>query len=250
MSRNPMILKRFFAVLAMAFCAAVPATAADDDAVLDEVRDAIAAKFDTIDPENVYASPIEGWYTLKKGSVVAYVTADGRYLMQGDLIDLDSQVNLTDLSRNDARRDLVAALTDEQAILFSPQESQYKVTVFTDVDCTYCRKLHSQISAYLDEGIAIRYVLYPRNGPASKTWKTSQDVWCAADRGEALTAAKQGHEFETEQCDATIIDEHYALGRSIGLSGTPAIVFEDGTMVGGYLPPAQLAARLQQNAQK
>ena len=157
---------------------------------------------------------------------------------------------MTDLSRNDARHDLVAAMTDEQTILFSPPEADYKITVFTDVDCTYCRKLHNQINAYLDEGIAIRYVLYPRNGPASKTWKTSQDVWCAADRGEALTAAKQDREFETQQCDATTINEHYALGRDIGLSGTPAIVFEDGTLVGGYVPPAQLAARLLQNAQK
>ena len=250
MSRNPLVLTGFLAAVAMAIYMAAPAFAADDDAALDEARNAIAAKFDTIDPENVFVSPIEGWYTLQKGSVVAYVTADGRYLMQGDLIDLDTQVNLTDLSRNDARHDLVAALTDEQTILFSPQEAEYKITVFTDVDCTYCRKLHNQISAYLDEGIAIRYVLYPRNGPASKTWKTSQDVWCATDRGEALTAAKQGREFETQQCDATTIDEHYALGRDIGLNGTPAIVFEDGTLVGGYVPPAQLAARLQQNAQK
>ena len=250
MSRNPLVLTGFLAVVAMAFYTAAPAFAADDDAALEKARITIAAKFDTIDPENVYASPIEGWYTLQKGSVVAYVTADGRYLMQGDLIDLDKQVNLTDLSRNDARHDLVAAMTDEQTILFSPPEADYKITVFTDVDCTYCRKLHNQINAYLDEGIAIRYVLYPRNGPASKTWKTSQDVWCAADRGEALTAAKQDREFETQQCDATTINEHYALGRDIGLSGTPAIVFEDGTLVGGYVPPAQLAARLQQNAQK
>lgn len=250
MSRNPLVITGFLAVVAMAFYAAAPASAADDDAVLDEARNAIAAKFDTIDPENVFASPIEGWYTLQKGSVVAYVSADGRYLMQGDLIDLDKQVNLTDLSRNDARHDLVAAMADEQTIVFSPQEAEYKITVFTDVDCTYCRKLHNQISDYLDAGIAIRYVLYPRNGPASKTWKTSQDVWCAADRGEALTAAKQDREFETQQCDATTINEHYALGRDIGLSGTPAIVFEDGTLVGGYVPPAQLAARLLQNAQK
>ena len=250
MSCNPLILSRFLAIFAMVFCVAAAATAADDDAVLEEVRNEIAAKFDMIDPENVYASPIDGWYTLRKGSVVAYVTTDGRYLLQGDLIDLDTQVNLTELSRNDARRDLVAGLADERAILFSPEEADYKVTVFTDVDCTYCRKLHSEISAYMDEGIAIRYALYPRNGPASKAWKTSQNVWCAADRGEALTAAKQGRDFESEQCEATIVNEHYALGQKIGLSGTPAIVFEDGTLVGGYLPPAQLRARLQQNAQK
>jgi thiol:disulfide interchange protein DsbC len=250
MSRKPLILNHFLAIFAMVFWVAAPAAAADDNAALEAARDAIAAKFDMIDPENVYASPIEGWYTLRKGSVVAYVTTDGRYLLQGDLIDLDTQVNLTELSRNDARRDLVADLADERAILFAPEEAQYKVTVFTDVDCTYCRKLHDQINAYMDEGIAIRYVLYPRNGPASKTWKTSEAVWCAADRGEALTAAKQDRDFASEPCDSTIVNEHYALGRKIGLNGTPAIVFEDGTMVGGYLPPSQLRARLQENAQK
>jgi thiol:disulfide interchange protein DsbC len=88
-------------------------------------------------------------------------------------------------------------------------------------------------------------VLYPRNGPASRTWKTSEKVWCAKDRGSALTAAKQGQAFESASCDASMINQHYALGRDIGLSGTPAIVFEDGTLVGGYLPPAQLSQRLQ-----
>ncbi len=247
MSRNPSGLSQMLAIATLAFCAAA---AADDNAALEAARNAIAAKFETIDPEDVYESPIEGWYMLQKGSIVAYITADGHYLMQGDLIDLETQVNLTDLSRNDARRDLMASLNDDQVILFSPDRAQYTVTVFTDVDCGYCRKLHNQINAYLDEGIAVRYLLYPRNGPASKAWKTSEGVWCAADRSAALTAAKQDRDFETQQCDSTMVNEHFALGRQIGLTGTPAIVFEDGTLVGGYVPPGQLSARLQQNAQK
>lgn len=249
MSRNPITPCRVLAVLATALLAAAPVVA-DDDAALEKARNMISEKFEMIGPQDIKRSPIDGWYMLQKGSVIAYVTADGRYLLQGDLIDLVSQVNLSELSRNDARRDLVAAFGEDQSITFAPDEVKYDVTVFTDVDCTYCRKLHSEIDAYLEQGIAVHYVLYPRNGPASKTWKTSQDVWCADNRGQALTAAKQGRNFESQQCDASTINEHYALGRSIGLSGTPAIVFEDGTLVGGYVAPAQLAVRLQQNAQK
>ena len=106
----------------------------------------------------------------------------------------------------------------------------------------------SQINEYLDKGIAVRYVLYPRNGPASRAWSTSEEVWCARNRNEALTAAKLDRSFETAKCDASMVSTHYTLGRDIGLSGTPAIVFEDGTLVGGYVPAAQLSMRLEQAA--
>ncbi len=248
MSPNPIPVRGLLLLLAAALLAAGQASLAQDDAAFEEVRRSIAAKFDTIEPENVKRSPIDGWYELQKGPIVAYVSADGRYLLQGDLIDLDEQVNLSEHSRNGARRDLVAAITDEKAILFTPEEPRYSVTVFTDVDCTYCRKLHNEIDEYLAKGIEIRYVLYPRNGPASRTWKTSEQVWCAKDRGVALTAAKRGEAFESESCDASMVNQHYALGRDVGLSGTPAIVLDDGTLVGGYVPPAQLAMRLERNA--
>jgi len=224
------------------------ANAADTDPKLEEVRAKVAEMFDAIDPEHVSASPIDGWYTVQKGSIIAYISDDGRYLLQGDLIDLDSQVNLSEQSRSNSRRAIVASLKDEESILFSPVEVKHSVTIFTDVDCTYCRKLHSQIDEYLDQGIAVRYVLYPRNGPASRAWSTSEDVWCSRDRNSALTAAKLDRKFETQKCDASMISRHYALGRDIGLSGTPAIVLADGTLIGGYLPPASLNARLEASA--
>ena len=221
------------------------AAAADADPQLEEVRAKVSSMFDSIDPEHINPSPIDGWYTVQKGSIIAYISADGRYLLQGDLIDLDLQVNLSEQSRSSARRDLVATLKDDESILFSPVDPKYSVTIFTDVDCTYCRKLHAQINEYLDLGIAVRYVLYPRNGPASRAWSKSEDVWCAKDRNEALTAAKLDRKFETSQCDASMIGKHYALGQGVGLSGTPAIVLEDGTLIGGYLPPMALAGRLE-----
>ena len=223
----------------------VSTVAADADPQLEAVRAKVASMFEAIEPEHVNPSPIEGWYIVQKGSIVAYISADGRYLMQGDLIDLDLQVNLTEQSRNGVRRELVASLQDDDSILFSPAEPKYSVTIFTDIDCTYCRRLHAQINEYMDLGIAVRYVLYPRNGPASRAWTKSEDVWCAKDRNQALTAAKLDRSFETSQCDASMINKHYALGQGVGLSGTPAIVFEDGTLVGGYLPPDALSARLQ-----
>jgi len=219
-------------------------TAADDDAELAALRAKMSEMFEAIEPENVTSSPVNGWYTIQQGSVVAYVSADGRYLLQGDLIDLEQQVNVTEQSRNQARHDLVGGLADDHAIVFSPADIKHSVTVFTDIDCSYCRKLHSQIDEYLDAGIQVRYVLYPRNGPASKAWTKSEQVWCAADRNEALTAAKLDRAFKTSQCKADVVSEHYSLGQDIGLSGTPAIVLEDGTLIGGYLPPAQLSMRL------
>ena len=243
-------MNRLFDTIACSFAAAsllmlgVSVQAADVDSQLEEARAKVTAMFDMIDPEDVNPSPIDGWFTIQKGSVVAYISADGRYLLQGDLIDLDLQVNLSEQSRTDARRKLVGSLTDDDAILFSPAEVKHSVTVFTDIDCTYCRKLHAQIDEYMDRGIAVRYVLYPRNGPASRAWSTSEDVLCSRDRNSALTAAKLDREFQTSKCDTSMLTKHYTLGQDIGLNGTPAIVFEDGTMVAGYLAPAALSMRL------
>lgn len=245
MIRKSRIFSRYLLAASLLGLAAL-SSAADVDPKLEEVRTKVSEMFESIEAKHVNLSPIDGWYTIQKGSVVAYISDDGRYLLQGDLIDLDQQVNLSEQSRSVSRRVLVSELNDEQSILFSPAEVKHSVTVFTDIDCAYCRKLHSQIDEYLDRGIAIRYVLYPRNGPASRAWSTSEDVWCSRDRNSALTAAKLDREFETSKCDASMITRHYTLGQDIGLSGTPAIVLEDGTMISGYMPPEALGSRLDQ----
>jgi thiol:disulfide interchange protein DsbC len=244
MSRNPITNRRLL-VAATTLLFAVNSLAADADPKLEAVRAKISDMFPSIDPENVDVSPIEGWYTVQRGSVIAYVSDDGRYLLQGDLIDLDTQVNLSEASRADARRELVSTLSDDDTIMFSPAEVKHTVTVFTDVDCTYCRKLHSEIDAYMDLGIEVRYVLYPRNGPASRAWTTSEEVMCASDRGSALTAAKLDRKFQTTKCDTGAMTRNYSLGRDVGLTGTPAIVLEDGTFIGGYLSPEALSMRIE-----
>lgn len=232
------------------FLAATPIAADVADAVaaddkLESVRKKLSGMFEQIEPEHINPSPIEGWYAVQKGSTIAYVSGDGRYLLQGDLIDLDTEVNLSEASRNGSRRDLLASLDQDQLITFSPAEVKHTITVFTDVECTYCRRLHSQIDEYLALGIEVRYMLYPRNGPASQSWNTSEEIWCATDRNKALTAAKLDRKFESSACDASIVQDHYVLGQQVGLSGTPAILLADGTLISGYLPPDTLNDRLE-----
>ena len=224
------------------------AQAGDDSAELEQIRQKVGAMFEMIEPEDVNASQVDGWYTIQRGSVVAYVSADGHYLLQGDLIDLDNSINLSEVSRTEARRELMATVSDDEVIMFSPVDVKYSVSIFTDVECTYCRRLHGQIEEYMARGIEVRYLMYPRSGPASRAWNTAEDVWCATDRRNALTMAKLDQKFDTATCDSSIVQDHYVIGRDVGLNGTPAIVFDDGTMIGGYLPPDQLEARLEQNA--
>lgn len=222
------------------------APADETDERLEAVRARIGEVFEVIEPQHVDVSPIDGWYKIQKGSIVAYISEDGRYLLQGDLIDLDQQINLSEAARDEGRRDIMAAVADEQVISFTPEVVRHSVTVFTDTGCTYCRRLHGQVDEYMAHGIEIRYILYPRNGPASREWNTSEEVWCARDRNSALTAAKLDRDFETSSCDASVVQDNYLLGQEVGLSGTPAIVFEDGTLISGYLPPDALVQRLDQ----
>jgi len=235
--------RRFCALVffPLAVFAATPSLAEDASAELEQVRARVAEAFEEIEPEHVHPSPVDGWFTIRKGSIVAYISGDGRYLLQGDLIDLDQEINLSEVTRNEARLEMLGELPDDKAIVFSPEHVRFSVTVFTDIDCTYCRRFHSQIEEYLAQGIEVRYLLYPRSGPGTSSWKKAEEVWCAEDRNKALTLAKLDRKFETQSCDASVLETHYALGQDVGLRGTPALVLQDGTLVSGYLPPLQLA---------
>lgn len=238
---NP--VPRFCAMLLLplAWLVAAPAPAEDSSAELERVRAKVAEVFEEIEPGHVHPSPVDGWFTIRKGAIVAYISDDGRYLLQGDLIDLDEEINLSEATRNEARLEMLSGLPNDKMIVFSPENPRFSVSVFTDIDCTYCRRFHNQIDEYLAQGIEVRYLMYPRSGPGTPSWKKAEEVWCAKDRNKALTLAKLDKEFETQSCDASILETHYALGQDVGLRGTPALVLQDGTLVSGYLPPLQLA---------
>lgn len=238
------ILQRFIALFACALIVTPQAIAAGDPEELERVREKVTGLFDEIEPQHVFESPIDGWYTIRKGAIVAYISGDGRYLLQGDLIDLDLKVNLSEASRDSARQSMMSKVPHAHMIIFSPKEVKYSINVFTDVDCAYCRRLHSQLDEYLAEGIEIRYLLYPRNGPRSESWVTAEQVWCSDNRNEALTLAKLDKEFDSQECDASMVSKHYLMGQDVGLQGTPAIVFENGQLVSGYVPAQRLSEQL------
>jgi thiol:disulfide interchange protein DsbC len=111
--------------------------------------------------------------------------------------------------------------------------------VFTDIDCGYCRKLHSQIKDYDRQGIQIRYLFYPRAGMDSESARKAEAVWCAKDRHQAMSDAKRGKSVSYRRCDNPV-REHYLLGQAVGVTGTPALVLENGELIPGYIPPNRL----------
>jgi thiol:disulfide interchange protein DsbC len=173
------------------------------------------------------------------------VTSDGKYAISGDLYDLAGNTNLTENHRRETRAKLIAAIPESQMVIFGPRDPRYTVTVFTDVDCGYCRRLHSQIAEYNRLGIRVRYLFYPRTGPNTESWTKAEEVWCSSNRNDALTQAKRGLPLQAKPCADNPVARHYALGRDFDLQGTPAIVLPSGELVAGYVPPAVLAQRLQ-----
>src|SRR5271170_1664333 len=191
--------------------------------------------------EDLRPSPIPGIYEFMQGADVSYLTADGKYFIDGNVYDMKSRDNLTEALRTHARVALINAVPESQMVIFSPPNPKYTLTVFTDVDCQYCRKLHSEIAELNRLGIRVRYMFFPRSGPGTESWRKAEVVWCSADRNEALTRAKTGAELDMNKtCGPTPVAREYQLGQSIGVRGTPAIVTDGGDFIEGYMPPREL----------
>jgi thiol:disulfide interchange protein DsbC len=209
---------------------------------------AVAAHIPGAKPEDLRTTPIAGLYEYTHGAELIYVTADGRYGFAGDMYRLADKANLTETRRRELRLALINAVPESQMVVFAPPTPKYTVTVFTDVDCQYCRALHKQITEYNRLGVKVRYMFYPRTGPNTESWSKAEQVWCSADRHAALTAAKLGQPLKAAACKPNPVAEEYALGQAIGLTGTPGIVTENGDLLPGYAPPDELVQELQQEA--
>jgi thiol:disulfide interchange protein DsbC len=195
--------------------------------------------------EDLRPSPIAGIYEFMQGADISYLTADGKYFLDGNLYDMGSRENLTEVQRTHARVAMISAVPESQMLIFGPKNPQYTITVFTDVDCAYCRKLHSEMAELNRLGIRVRYMFFPRTGPNTESWKKAEAVWCSANRNEALTRAKAGAQLDTTKiCEGTPVAREYALGQSIGVHGTPAIVTENGDYIAGYMPPHELVQEI------
>lgn len=194
-------------------------------------------------PDRIVESPIPGMYEVSYGLEIFYVTGDGRYILRGDLLNTGTRQNLTEASRDTITLGLMNQIDPKSMIIFSPKEIKHTVTVFTDVDCAFCRKLHSQIADYNKYGIAVRYLAFPRTGVDTESYYKAVSVWCSDDRQAALTRAKLGETPKRKTC-TNPVREHMALGDKLGVSGTPTIILEDGSLVSGYIPPTQMSQML------
>ena len=236
---------RICATFALIVCTAgVGARAAADETV--DPRAALLKRLPAGSKlEDLRPSPVPGIYQFMQGADVSYVTADGKYFLDGNLYDIDTRENLTEALRARARLDMIAAVPESQMLIFGPKNPLYTITVFTDVDCGYCRKLHSEMLELNRLGVRVRYMFYPRTGPNTDSWRKAEAVWCSPDRNEALTRAKNGGPLDmSKRCDATPVAREYALGQNIGVRGTPAIVTENGSYISGYMPPRELVQQI------
>ncbi|MCW8899196.1 MAG: thioredoxin fold domain-containing protein [Gammaproteobacteria bacterium] len=216
-----------------------------EKAELETARKNISKLFKGINPENIFPSPVSGLYQVLMPPRFFYASADGRYLVDGDLIDMTTKENVSQGPRNKSISAAIDGMGEDSMVIFGKESLKHTVTVFTDIDCTYCRKLHNEIKKYNELGIRIRYMAYPRAGIGSGSFKKAEAVWCSKDKAKAMTDSKNGVDVKSDSCKNPV-GQHYALGQMIGLRGTPALVLEDGTVVPGYIPAVRLSEALNQ----
>lgn len=230
-------LKRI-AVLWLCLTGAV--LAADDHPA---IRKALDTVLPGSTPDHIQPAAVPGLFEVTYGSQVFYVSEDGRFLLQGHILDIAARQDLTETRQGELRKAAIDKIGEKNMIVYPAKNPKHTVTVFTDIDCGYCRKLHSHIKETNDLGITVRYLFFPRSGPNTDSYYKAVSVWCAKDRNAALTDAKNGKDPERKTCENPV-DAHMKLVHEFGLQGTPAIVLEDGSIIPGYLPPDKLLAAL------
>ena len=226
--------------LAQTGVAANPVSAPAAPSGKTDPRADIVKKIDGLKLEDVRMTPVNGIYEITRGSEISYTTSDGRYVILGDMVDIDADQNLSENRRRTIRQRLIDTVPESEMLVFSPKNPKYTITVFTDIDCGYCRRLHSQIAEYNRLGIRVRYLFYPRTGPDTDSWHKAESVWCAPNRLDALTRAKNGEEIKSPKCPTDIVKRDWELGHKLAVEGTPAIFLASGEMLPGYAPPTTL----------
>ena len=232
-------MKRIVAVMGLALASTLSLAASPDQAI----RKNLLQVQPDLPIESISASPMPGMYQVQlKGGRQLYASADGQFVIQGYLFQFkDGQAtNLTEREETRAVAAQIEAIPRKDMVVFSPQQAKAHITVFTDTDCGYCQKLHSEVTELNKLGVEVRYLAFPRQGLGSKGAKDLASVWCAKDRQAAMNKAKARQSVEALSCENPVA-EQFHLGQMIGVNGTPAIVLQNGKMIPGYQPAAELA---------
>jgi thiol:disulfide interchange protein DsbC len=237
------MVMKFFLILLISF----------SSVYLDSNESNIASKINQVLPEgmsvqSVRRSQIDNLYIVDIGDLQPiYASENGDFFLYGELFGIKNGnlKNMTNIEVNLKRKKILNEnLIQDDFISFNANYEKHVVTIFTDVDCGYCRKLHNEIKDYNDQGISVKYVAFPRSGLESDSYEKIVTAWCADDQRAALTQMKQGIDLDISMCSNHPVEKHYLLGQRIGITGTPAIITSSGELLPGYLPPLDLLERL------
>lgn len=216
-------------------------SAGSDTADVEKLKLALAKSMPNVKPSSITKSPVDGMYQVIVGSQVVYMSVDAQYMIEGDLYDLVSKKNISEDAKSSIRLAVVEELGAENMIIYRPKNVKDTITVVTDIDCPYCRRLHDEIPDYMKNDIEVRYIFMPLKGSADM--KKTISVWCSDDQQLALDIAKSGGEVEEKSC-SNPINKHMKVSRELGIRGTPAILLENGQLLPGYVPVGKLVAEL------
>ena len=221
---------------------------ANAEDVTEELKRGLKQLAPTAQIKSNQSTPIKGISEVIIGNDITgemyYMTNDGEYLIKGNIIETKTNANITENRKSAIRKDSIDQFDKSQRINFYPEDMKHHVTVFTDIDCGYCRKLHTQMAEYNNLGIGISYLMYPRSGIDTPSYDKAVTVWCSEDKNEAMTNAQNGINLDPIECENPIKDQ-YIAGQASGVKGTPNIVTDNGTLIPTYMPPDALLERLQ-----
>ena len=207
----------------------------------EKLKQALAKSMPNVQATRISATPVEGLYEVIVGSQVVYMSVDARYMIEGDLFDLKTKRNVSEEAKSTIRLAAIEKLGADNMLVYKPEKVKNTITVVTDIDCPYCRRLHNEIPDYMKNEVQVRYIFMPLKGAADM--KKTVSVWCSDNQQTALDTAKSGGKVEDKTCDNPIND-HLALARELGVRGTPAILLEDGRLLPGYVPVDKLVAEI------
>lgn len=237
-----------FRTLLKTFIPGLVAASLSVNAFADDTIAKIQQKLNQVIPTapsaDISKSQVEGLYQVVLGPNVIYITADAKYLFNGNLIDLDSRENLTEIAKDEARVKVLAEIDPQSMVTFKAQgEEKRTITVFTDIDCPFCKRFHNEVKALNENGITVRYLAFPRSGPNTPSYHKMVSIWCDKDPVKAMDDAKNGMEPNNQRCENPV-QMHMMYAQQFGITGTPTMIVDDGSMIPGYVEAKELIPAL------
>lgn len=227
-------------------CLATPTFAAGEEGITDLLSARLGHR---VAVEKPVEMPVKGVYQTKFGDRYGYLIEGGRYLFIGDMIDLETAKNFTEIARRDIAVEKLAVFDDKDMIVYPAKgETKETITIFTDTSCPYCKRLHEEAEHLINAGVQVQYLPFPRGSKNGPGYKTLQKVWCEEDRGYAMHVAKGTEVGDIDNdgscAQASVVDKGFEVGNEIGVTGTPAIFTSSGEKIDGYVPYARLIPML------